>query len=192
LITMLENQENNQENQAVELTVDEKLAQAEMSIQLLAVTRVKPLLDILGLPTRFYGYIENEWGSQDLVTVRLELEKLNQLLTEAEQETNALREQLRSHTRRVTEVEDYLDENWEDIDEEVREKLCDLFGIDPRVTKSVTVTITGTIDISAPRGYDWDNIGEDLNYDLDIHLENSDLEQDGYGWSGDDFTAEAD
>lgn len=189
---MLENQENNQENQAVELTVDEKLAQAEMSIQLLAVTRVKPLLDILGLPTRFYGYIENEWGSQDLVTVRLELEKLNQLLTEAEQETNALREQLRSHTRRVTEVEDYLDENWEDIDEEVREKLCDLFGIDPRVTKSVTVTITGTIDISAPRGYDWDNIGEDLNYDLDIHLENSDLEQEGYGWSGDDFTAEAD
>ncbi len=92
----------------------------------------------------------------------------------------------------ATEVEDYLDENWEDIDEEVREKLCAIFGIDPRVTKSVTVTITGTIDISAPRGYDWDNIGEDLNYDLDIHLENSDLEQEGYGWSGDDFTAEAD
>ena len=189
---MLENQENNQENQAVELTVDEKLAQAEMSIQLLAVTRVKPLLDILGLPTRFYGYIENEWASQDLVTVRLELEKLNQLLTEVERETKDLREQLRSHKSMVTEVEDYLDDNWEDIDEEVREKLCDLFGIDPRVTKSVTVTITGTIDISAPRGYDWDNIGEDLNYDLDISLENSDLEQDGYGWSGDDFTAEAD
>lgn len=184
---MLENQEN---NQTVELTVDEKLANADESIRLLSATRVKPLLDILGLAVKGSGWYSGPTPEE--VTVRRELEKLNELLTAKDQDIKAYIERARQADRKVGELEDYLDENWSEIDEEVREKLCEIFGIEENVTKSVSITITGTIDITAPRSYDWDNIGEDLNYDLDISLENSDLEQDGYGWSPDDFQAEAD
>lgn len=186
---MLENQEN---NQAVELTVDEKLANADESIRLLSATRVKPLLDILGLPTRFYGYVEGEWVGEDTATVRLELEHLNKMITDNHNEVKRYQDRLREVRNQFEQLESFLDDNWDDLDESTRSSICNILGIEESVTKTVNVTITGTIDITAPRGYDWDNISSDLNYNIDISLENSDLEQDGYGWSEDDFSAEAD
>ena len=182
---MLENQEN---QETPELTIDEKLANANLTD--LANTTVKPLLDVLGLEVQGSSYYYGP--TPDEVTVRQELTKLNEIINSKNQDIKSLRDRIVIADGKASDVEEYLDENWDDIDEEVREKLCDIFGIEDRVTKTVTITITGTIDISAPRGYDWDNIGEDLNYDLDISVENSDLDKEGYGWSPDDLQAETD
>ena len=181
---MLENQENQAET--VEPTVEEKITTA--NLDWLANAKVKPLLDILGLEVQGKGWYSGPTAEE--VTVRRELEELNKSIVSKDNDIKSLRDRIVIANGKASDVEEYLDENWDSIDEEVREKLCDIFGIEDTVTKTVTINISGTVDITAPRGYDWDNIAEDINYDLDIKLENSDLDTDGYGWSPDDFQAE--
>jgi hypothetical protein len=55
----------------------------------------------------------------------------------------------------------------------------------------VNITITGSIDIIAPRGYDWDNIESDLSIDVSVSA-TGDLEESGYGWSHDNTEVEVD
>lgn len=189
-ITMLENQENNQEP---ELTVEQKLEQIVcMPRNLLEVSdvTVKPILDILGQEVRGVGFYSEPTAEQ--VTIRQELVKLNKLVVNTEATSEQRWNDLVSLRRKVSELEDYLDENWDNIDEEVRDQLCELFGIDQEVTKTVNVTITGSLEITAPRGYDWDNIENDIEIDGSVRITNSDLDESGYGFSVDDTEVEVD
>ena len=189
-ITMLENQENNQEP---ELTVEQKLEQIVcMPRNLLEVSdvTVKPILDILGQEVRGVGFYTEPTAEQ--VTIRQELVKLNKLVVNTEATSEQRWNDLVSLRRKVSELEDYLDENWDNIDEEVRDQLCELFGIDQEVTKTVNVTITGSLEITAPRGYDWDNIENDIEIDGSVRITNSDLDESGYGFSVDDTEVEVD
>ena len=191
---MLENQEP-QENQEVkpELSVEEQLQQIVIfphNLKEVSEIAVKPMLDILGLEVKGASWYSGP--KADEVTIRQEIVKLNEIITNRDNLLETSKQQVANLASQISSLTDYLDENWDDIDEEVREKLCDIFGIDERVTKYVTIEIKGTIEISAPRGYDWDNISDDLNYDIDIIVENSDLEKEGYGFDADDFSAEAD
>jgi len=190
---MLENQENT-ENQEVkpELTTEEKLQQIVIfPHNLLEVSEipVKPMLDILGLEVKGVG----SWGSDpsdEQVTIRQELVKLNKLVVDTKTTSEQRWNDLVSLRSKVSELEDYLDENWNDIDEEVREKLCDIFGIEQEVTKTIKITVEGTIDITAPRGYDWDNIENDINPCVEVSIDNRELSESGYGFSHDDTTIE--
>jgi len=189
-ITMLENQENNQEP---ELTVEQKLEQIVcMPRNLLEVSdvTVKPILDILGLEVRGVGFYSEPTAEQ--VTIRQELVKLNKLVVNTETTSEQRWNDLRDFRSRVDKLEEYLDENWDSIDEEVRDFLCETFKIDQEVTKTVNVTITGSLDITAPRGYDWDNIEEDIEIDGSVRITNSDLDESGYGFSVDDTEVEVD
>ena len=189
-ITMLENQENNQEP---ELTVEQKLEQIVcMPRNLLEVSdvTVKPILDVLGLEVKGKGWYGEPTAEQ--VTIRQELVKLNKLVTEIETSLTNRRDEVRVLEGRVSELEEYLDENWDDIDEDLREKLCEIFKIDQEVTKTVNITITGSLDITAPRGYDWDDIESDLDIDGSVRITNSDLDESGYGFSVDDTEVEVD
>jgi len=191
---MLENQEP-QENQEVkpELSVEEQLQQIVIfphNLKEVSEIAVKPMLDILGLEVKGASWYSGP--KADEVTIRQEIVKLNEIITNRDNLLETSKQQVANLASQISSLTDYLDENWDSIDEEVREKLCDIFGIDERVTKYVTIEIKGTIEISAPRGYDWDNISDDLNYDIDIIVENSDLEKEGYGFDADDFSAEAD
>lgn len=190
---MLENQENNPETTAVELTVEEKLRAIVIyphNYLEVADAPVKPILDVLGLEVKGVGWYSEPTAEQ--VTIRQELVKLNKLVLETEETLTNRRGDVRTLENRVGELEEYLDENWDDIDEEVREKLCEIFRIDQEVTKTVNVTITGSLDITAPRGYDWDNIENDLDIDGSVGINNSDLDASGYGFSVDDTEVEVD
>ena len=187
---MLENQEN---NQAPELTAEEKLQQIVIfPHNLLEVSdiAVKPMLDILGLEVKGVGWYSEPTAEQ--VTIRQELIKLNKLVVNTETTSEQRWNDLVALRRKVSELEDYLDENWDSIDEEVREKLCEIFGIDQEVTKTVNVTITGSIEITAPRGYDWDYIENDIEIDGSVRITNSDLDGSSYGFSVDDTEVEVD
>jgi len=187
---MLENQENNQEP---ELTVEQKLEQIVcMPRNLLEVSdvTVKPILDVLGLEVRGVGFYAEPTAEQ--VTIRQELIKLNKLVVNTETTSEQRWNDLRDFRSRVDKLEEYLDENWDSIDEEVRDFLCETFKIDQEVTKTVNITITGSLDITAPRGYDWDNIEEDIEIDGSVRITNSDLDESGYGFSVDDTEVEVD
>jgi predicted nuclease with TOPRIM domain len=56
---------------------------------------------------------------------------------------------------KVEQLEEYLDENWDDID---AERVAEIMGIDTEVEKEVSVSISGTMTVKAPRGYDWDDL----------------------------------
>jgi len=189
---MLENQEP-QENQEPELTVEQKLEQIVcMPVNLLEVSdvTVKPILDILGLEVKGTGWYSEPTAEQ--VTIRQELIKLNKVVRETSESLTNRRDEVRVLTSRVSDLEEYLDENWDSIDEEVRDFLCETFKIDQEVTKTVNITITGSLDITAPRGYDWDNIENDLDIDGSVRITNTDLDESGYGFSVDDTEVEVD
>jgi hypothetical protein len=192
-ITMLENQENNPETTAVELTVEQKLEQIVcMPRNLLEVSdvTVKPILDVLGLEVKGVGWYSGPTAEE--VTIRQELVKLNKLVVETAESLTNRRDEVRTLENRVGELEEYLDENWDNIDEDLREKLCEIFRIDQEVTKTVNVTITGSLDITAPRGYDWDFIENDIEIDGSVSITNSDLDTSGYGFSVDGTEVEVD
>jgi hypothetical protein len=184
---MYENQENQEPKP--ELTTDEKIAQAGLTE--LATTPVKPLLDVLELEVTGIG----SWGQDptaEQVTIQQELVKLNKSLKAVGESKKYYEERADKFSGMRAELEDYLDENWSDIDEEVRSELCRIFGIDEQVEKSVEITIKGSITITAPRGYDWDNIENDLDIDGSVSITNSDLDEYGYGFSVDDVDVEVD
>ena len=187
---MLENQEP-QENQEPELTVEQKLEQIVcMPRNLLEVSdvTVKPILDVLGLEVKGKGWYGEPTAEQ--VTIRQELIKLNKVVSETSESLTNRRDEVRVLEGRVSELEEYLDENWDSIDEEVRDQLCEIFKIEQEVTKTVNITITGSLDITAPRGYDWDDIENDLDIDGTVRISNSDLDTSGYGFSIDDTEVE--
>ena len=180
---MLENQE-----PKPELTTDEKIAEAGLTE--LATTPIKPLLDVLGLEVKFFGYVENGWWTNDpRTTLKQELTHLNKAIVNLETDKQDYYSRLRKEQNKVTKLEEYLDENWDDIDEEVRDELCEIFDISAEITKTVNITITGTVEVTAPRGYDWDDIENALSVDVSVDG-NSDMELDSF--SVDDLEIQAD
>ena len=189
----METQENQEPQEPQELTIEEKLAQIVIFPRnLLEVSEipVKNLTDILGLEVKGSSYY---YGPKDEeVTIRQELVKLHQLLTDEYEIRKRYFDEKVALQNKIDRLETYLDENWDDIDEEVRDEICDIFGFEQEVTKYVTIKVEGTVEVKAPRGYDWDNIGEDIDYEIALSYTNSDLEEVGYGFDASDFSAEAD
>jgi predicted nuclease with TOPRIM domain len=56
---------------------------------------------------------------------------------------------------KVEQLEEYLDDNWDGIE---AERVAEIMGIDTEVEKEVSVSISGTMTVKAPRGYDWDDL----------------------------------
>jgi predicted nuclease with TOPRIM domain len=93
----------------------------------------------------------------------------NEMLTKQLETANFWRsrnaETLSNLESKVEELEEYLDENWDSID---AERVAEIMGIDTEVEKEVSVSISGTMRVKAPRGYDWD----DLSYSsFDVSIE---------------------
>ncbi len=187
---MLENQENQEVKP--ELTVEEQLEQIVIfphNLREVSEIAVKPMLDILGLEVKSASL----WSEPkpENATIRQELVKLNQIITSKQRDLDLYLEEKRKLANQISDLETYLDDNWEDIDEDLRDRLCEIFGLDQEVTKYVTIKIEGTVEVKAPRGYDWDSVDDDINYDISLSY-TGDLEEVGYGFDGSDFSAEAD
>ena len=79
----------------------------------------------------------------------------------------------------VREVETYLDENWDEDTSsccaEHLEAIAEALNIALEVTKTVTLVIEATVEVTAKRGFDFDSISE---YDFDITVESSSSEFD--------------
>jgi len=188
---MLENQENNENQPELsdevmeQLTIEQKLEQIVIyphNLKEVSEIAVKPILDVLGLSVTGNGFYSGP--TPDEVTIRQELVKLNKIIADKDKQIASQRNHIQSANAKKDEVEEYLDENWDDIDEEVRDKLCEIFEIEQTVEKEVTISMTGTITVTAPRGYDWDNLDNDIDFEVDVSV-SGDLETYGYGFSVD-------
>jgi predicted nuclease with TOPRIM domain len=56
---------------------------------------------------------------------------------------------------KVEQLEEYLDDEWDSIE---AERVAEIMGIDTEVEKEVSVSISGTMTIKAPRNFDWDDL----------------------------------
>jgi predicted nuclease with TOPRIM domain len=84
-----------------------------------------------------------------------EVERLTKELEFATSENERVSKWWRDLERKKEALEEYLDENWDDIE---AEQVAEIMGIDAEVEKEVSVEISGTMTIKAPRGFDWDDI----------------------------------
>jgi hypothetical protein len=150
-----------------EPTIAEKLATAGLTE--LAETKVAPLATALGLEVKHYGYDENyNYVGRDDVTIQQELAKLHKIIANHEYEARGERSKLNTLRMKVSRLEEYLDENWDTMHEGTREELCEMFDIEQEVTKTITITVSGTVEVTAPRGFDWDNLDDTLNVDVSV------------------------
>jgi predicted nuclease with TOPRIM domain len=88
----------------------------------------------------------------------------------------------RNLERQKDKLEEYLDENWDSLDDHAT-AIAEIFDIDTDVEKEVEVSISGTMTIKAPRGYDWDDLSYtsfevsiDTHWSNEFSIENYDLD----------------
>jgi hypothetical protein len=81
---------------------------------------------------------------------------------------------------KVEQLEEYLDDEWDSIE---AERVAEIMGIDTEVEKEVSVSISGTMTVKAPRGYDWDDLSYssfevsiETNWSETFSIESYDLE----------------
>ena len=65
-------------------------------------------------------------------------------------------------------LEEWLEEEGDSLTKRQVEEICEIFGWDNEVTKTVTVSVEFELEISAERGFDWTNLDE---YDFAVSIE---------------------
>jgi outer membrane murein-binding lipoprotein Lpp len=113
---------------------------------------------------------------------------MQELETKIDQLNNALASmtadrdfwQARAHDRQmmIDNLESYVKEQYDYIDEEISQSLVDIFGLSISKDYDVTVTVTFSGTVSVPLNYDMDNLENDLNASLESHYYSADIEAD--------------
>ncbi len=88
--------------------------------------------------------------------------------------------QSRAHDRQmmIDNLEQYVKEQYDYIDEEISQSLVDIFGLSISKDYDVTVTVTFSGTVSVPLNYDMDNLENDLSASLESHYYSADVEAD--------------
>jgi hypothetical protein len=88
--------------------------------------------------------------------------------------------QARAHDRQmmIDNLEQYVKEQYDYIDEEISQSLVDIFGLSISKDYDVTVTVTFSGTVSVPLNYDMDGLENDLSASLESHYYSADIEAD--------------
>jgi hypothetical protein len=113
---------------------------------------------------------------------------MQELETKIDQLNNALASmtadrdfwQARAHDRQmmIDNLEEYVKEQYDYIDEEISQSLVDIFGLNITKDYDVTVTVTFSGVVSVPLNYDMDGLENDLSASLESHYYSADVEAD--------------
>jgi hypothetical protein len=113
---------------------------------------------------------------------------MQELETKIDQLNNALASmtadrdfwQSRAHERQmmIDNLEQYVKEQYDYIDEEISQSLVDIFGLDITKDYDVTVTVTFSGTVSVPLNYDMDSLENDLSASLESHYYSANVEAD--------------
>jgi hypothetical protein len=101
-------------------------------------------------------------------------EELEETVAKVKAEMSALAIAVDTYRSRATKLQGKIDSVDEWITEEAEmlsdrqvEELCDLLGLESSTTKTMTLEITVEVEITAPRGFDFDDISE---YDFEVEV----------------------
>ena len=83
-----------------------------------------------------------------------------------------------SRMDQIDNLEQYVKENFDYIDEEISQSLVDIFGLEISKDYDVTVTVTFSGTVSVPLNYDMDSLENDLNASLESHYYSANVEAD--------------
>jgi chromosome segregation ATPase len=107
--------------------------------------------------------------------------EINRLTSEIEAMRNDRefwREKYNVRMAQIDNLQEYVKENFDYIDENVSQELVDIFALEITRDYDVTVTVTFSGTVSVPLNYDMDNLENDLNASLDSHYYSGDVEAD--------------
>jgi hypothetical protein len=132
--------------------------------------------------------IDPSFDTQPVETVPPFPPTMQELETKIDQLSNALASmtadrdfwQSRAHDRQmmIDNLEQYVKEQYDYIDEEISQSLVDIFGLSISKDYDVTVTVTFSGTVSVPLNYDMDNLENDLSASLESHYYSADVEAD--------------
>lgn len=109
---------------------------------------------------------------QELERKFVDLEKQ---LEEMENDRNFWKEKADYRIRMIDNLEEWLKEQYDYIDEEISQSLVDIFGLNITKDYDVTVTVKFTGTVTAPLGYDMDELENALEARLDASYYEGDV-----------------
>jgi len=110
--------------------------------------------------------------------LHVEINRLNIQIENLETESAYWRDRYSTRGGQIENLESYLKDNFDYIDEDVVQNLVDIFALELTKDYDVTVTITFSGIVSVPLNYDMDNLENDLNASLESHYYSADVEAD--------------
>lgn len=113
-----------------------------------------------------------------------ELERAVSTLSDVLRESSEKTKRLIALQDKIDSVGDWIDEQAENLTERQVEELCDLLGLDSTITKTVKVEVSFSVEITARRGFDFDDIS---TYDLAPSIEATSSSNE---WEVEDYEAD--
>jgi len=102
---------------------------------------------------------------------------LEKKLADMESDRNFWRDKNHECTLMIDNLEQYIKDQYDYIDENISQSIVDIFGFNITKDYDVTITVTFSGIVTAPLNFDMDSLEDSLNASLDVSYY-SDLESD--------------
>ncbi len=113
-----------------------------------------------------------------VIELNTEINRLNSEVEAMRNDREFWREKYNVRMAQIDNLQEYVKENFDYIDENVSQELVDIFALEITRDYDVTVTVTFSGTVSVPLNYDMDNLENDLNASLESHYYSADVEAD--------------
>jgi hypothetical protein len=112
-----------------------------------------------------------------VIELNTEINRLNSELENTTTDRDFWREKYNVRMGQIDNLQSYLKDNFDYIDENVVQELVDTFNLEITKNYDVTITVTFSGTVSAPLNFDMDSLEDSLNASLDASYY-SDVESD--------------
>jgi hypothetical protein len=99
-----------------------------------------------------------------------ELERAVSTLNEIMKESQAKTVRLIDWEYKAEKLEEWIDEEGDSLTKRQVEEICEIFNFDTEITKTITVSVEFELEITAERGFDFDDLDEG---DFTVSIEKS-------------------
>jgi hypothetical protein len=110
--------------------------------------------------------------------LEVKIDQLNNALASTTADRDFFRDKYDARMAQIDNLEEYIKDQYDYIDEEISQSLVDIFGLSISKDYDVNVTVTFSGTVSVPLNYDMDDLENDLNANLDSHYYSGNVEAD--------------
>ena len=110
--------------------------------------------------------------------LEVKIDQLNNALASTTADRDFFRDKYDARMAQIDNLEEYVRDQYDYIDEEISQSLVDIFGLNISKDYDVTVTVTFSGVVSVPLNYDMDDLENDLSAGLEAHYYSGNVEAD--------------